>query len=78
MSYLLVLLVLAVVAMSLAFSGGAVIVAVPLAIVIIAGYAAFDFNRRRKQAKSLQGHREQAQTKDVEFTERDKETLVSE
>jgi choline-glycine betaine transporter len=69
---------LALVAMSLAFMGGAVVVALPLALVAI-GVAAFvDFNRRRKQAASIHDHREQARSDKVEFTERDQQTLVSE
>jgi hypothetical protein len=69
---------LALVAMSLAFMGGAVVVALPVAFVAI-GIAAFvDFNRRRKQAASIHDHREQARTDKVDFTERDRQTLVSE
>jgi small basic protein len=69
---------LGLVAMSLAFMGGAVVVALPLAILAI-GVAAFtDFNRRRKQAASIHDHREQARSDKVEFTERDQQTLVSE
>jgi hypothetical protein len=69
---------LALVAMSLAFMGGAVIVALPVALIAI-GIAAFvDFNRRRKQAASIHDHREQARTDKVQFTERDQQTLVSE
>jgi small basic protein len=69
---------LGLVAMSLAFMGGAVVVALPLAVVAI-GIAAFvDFNRRRKQAASMHDHREQARSDKVEFTERDQQTLVSE
>jgi hypothetical protein len=65
-------------AMSLAFMGGAVVVALPLVVVAI-GIAAFvDFNRRRKQATSIHDHREQARSDKVEFTERDQQTLVSE
>jgi hypothetical protein len=68
----------ALVAMSLAFMGGAVVVALPVAILAV-GIAAFmDFNRRRKQATSIHDHREQARTDKVEFTERDRQTLVSE
>ena len=68
----------ALVAMSLAFMGGAVVVALPVAILAI-GIAAFvDFNRRRKQAASIHDHREQARTDKVDFTERDRQTLVSE
>ena len=69
---------LALVAMSLAFMGGAVVVALPVAFVAI-GIAAFvDFNRRRKQAANIHDHREQARTDKVDFTERDRQTLVSE
>jgi hypothetical protein len=68
----------ALVAMSLAFMGGAVVVALPVAFVAI-GIAAFaDFNRRRKQAASIHDHREQARTDKIDFTERDRQTLVSE
>jgi hypothetical protein len=66
---------LALVVMSFTFMGGAVIVAVPLAIIAI-GIAAFvDFHRRRKTAQSIHTHQHDD---DVEFTERDRRTLVSE
>jgi hypothetical protein len=65
-------------AMSFAFGGGAVIVALPLAVLAIGAYGAFDFSRRRKQTKQVQGFREGAKAESVEFSERDKETLVSE
>jgi hypothetical protein len=68
---------LALVVMSLTFMGGAVVVAVPLAIIAIAMAAAFDFNRRRKTMKSIHAHRGDAE-RDVDFTERDRRTLVSE
>jgi UDP-N-acetylmuramyl pentapeptide phosphotransferase/UDP-N-acetylglucosamine-1-phosphate transferase len=69
---------LGLVAMSLAFMGGAVVVALPVAVLAI-GIAAFvDFNRRRKQAASIHDHREQARTDKVDFTERDRQTLLSE
>jgi hypothetical protein len=69
---------LGLVAMSLAFMGGAVVVALPVALLAI-GIAAFvDFNRRRKQAASIHDHREQARTDKVDFTERDRQTLLSE
>jgi UDP-N-acetylmuramyl pentapeptide phosphotransferase/UDP-N-acetylglucosamine-1-phosphate transferase len=69
---------IALVAMSLAFMGGAVVVALPVAILGVAAAAFLDFNRRRKQAASIHEHREQARTDKVEFTERDRQTLVSE
>jgi hypothetical protein len=69
---------LALVMMSLAFFGGAVVVALPLAILGVGIAAMVDFNRRRKQAASMHDHREQARTDKVDFTERDQQTLVSE
>jgi hypothetical protein len=69
---------LGLVAMSLAFMGGAVVVALPVALLAL-GIAAFmEFNRRRKQAASIHDHREQARTDKIDFTERDRQTLLSE
>jgi hypothetical protein len=65
-------------AMSFAFGGGAVIVAIPLAVLAIGAIAAFDFSRRRQQTKQVHDFREDAKSEGVEFTDRDKETLVSE
>jgi cobalamin biosynthesis protein CobD/CbiB len=67
--------VLALVVMSLTFMGGAVVVAVPLAIVAVAIATFMDFTRRRKTAQSIHTHQ---QDDGVEFTERDRRTLVSE
>jgi hypothetical protein len=68
---------LALVAMSFAFAGGAVIVALPLALIAV-GIAAFvDVSRRRKNAQSIQAHREDAKTDKVDFTARDRETLFT-
>jgi hypothetical protein len=69
---------LALIAMSFAFAGGAVIVAIPLVIVALAVAGFVDMRRRQKQARSIHDHREQAKTESVEFTERDQRTLVSE
>ena len=66
---------LALVVMSLTFMGGAVVVAVPLALIAVAVAAFVDFNRRRKSAQSI--HTERTDD-DVDFTERDRRTLVSE
>ena len=65
----------ALVAMSFAFMGGAVVVAIPLAIVAIAIAAYMDLRRRRETAQSIHSHRADD---DVDFTERDRSTLVSE
>jgi hypothetical protein len=66
---------LALVVMSFTFMGGAVIVAVPLALVAIGIAALTDFNRRRKNVQSIHAQRPDS---DVEFTDRDQRTLVSE
>jgi hypothetical protein len=68
---------LALVVMSFTFMGGAVIVAVPVALIAVGIAALVDFNRRRKTAQSIHAHRDQSEH-DVEFTERDRRTLVSE
>jgi hypothetical protein len=66
---------LALVVMSFTFMGGAVVVAIPLAIIGI-GIAAFvDLKRRRKTAQSIHTHQ---RDDEVEFTDRDQRTLVSE
>ena len=65
----------ALVVMAGAFMGGAVIVAVPLALVAIAIAAYLDLRRRREAAQSIHSHRADD---DVDFTERDRSTLVSE
>ena len=65
----------ALVVMAGAFMGGAVIVAVPLAIVLIAIAGFIDLQRKRKSAESIHSH----QRKDeVDFSERDQRTLISE
>jgi hypothetical protein len=68
----------ALVVMSLTFMGGAVVVALPVAVIAVAIVGFADFNRRRKQATSIHDHREQARTDKVEFTERDRQTLTTE
>jgi hypothetical protein len=65
----------ALVAMAGAFMGGAVIVAVPLAIVLI-GLAGFiDLQRRRKSAQSIHSHERRDE---VDFSDRDRRTLSPE
>jgi hypothetical protein len=58
--------------------GAPAIIAVPVALIVIAIVGALDFNRRRRQAGNIHRFREQAKTEKVDFTERDRETLVSE
>jgi uncharacterized membrane protein len=68
----------ALVAMSFAFAGGAVIVALPVAFVAIAVAGIVDLRRRQKQVGDVRELREDAKAEKVDFTERDKETLISE
>jgi hypothetical protein len=65
----------ALVVMAGAFMGGAVIVAVPLAFVLIALAAFIDLQRKRKSAESIHAHQPKD---DVEFSDRDQRTLLSE
>jgi choline-glycine betaine transporter len=65
----------ALVVMAGAFMGGAVIVALPLAIVLIALAGFLDLQRKRKSAESIHSHQ---RDENVEFSERDERTLVSE
>jgi hypothetical protein len=66
---------LALIAMSFAFAGGAVIVAVPVAFVAIAIAGLADLRRSSKQARSIHRYRQQAREHKVDFTERDRQTL---
>ena len=77
-SLMIIAFLLALIAAAFAFMGGAVVVAVPLAAIGIVIVAVLDFRRRREQAGSLSHRRQQAGADQVDFTERDKETLSSE
>jgi uncharacterized protein (DUF58 family) len=68
---------LALLVMSLTFMGGAVVVAIPVAFIAIGVAAFLDFNRKRKAAQSIHAQRNE-DDREVEFTERDRRTLVSE
>jgi uncharacterized membrane protein len=65
----------ALVAMAGAFMGGAVIVAVPLAIVLIGLVGFIDLQRRRKSAQSIHSHERRDE---VDFSDRDRRTLSPE
>ena len=68
----------ALVAMSFAFAGGAVIVAIPVVFVGIVIAGLVDLRRRQKQSGDVRELRREAKADKVDFTERDKETLTSE
>jgi predicted membrane protein len=79
MSFLLVIVgafVLALILSSLVFGVG--IIAIPVVLIVVAAVGLFDLNRRRRQARMIHEHREQAKTESVDFTERDQRTLVNE
>lgn len=69
---------LALVAMSFAFAGGAVPVAIPIAVLVIGLVLWMDHRRQRDEPESLATKRRRAKANKVEFTDRDKETLYSE
>jgi hypothetical protein len=69
-------LVLGLIAFS--FAWGAPVFGVPIVILGAAALGIADLRRRRQQVRQMHDHREQAKTKGVEFTARDKETLASE
>jgi cytochrome c-type biogenesis protein CcmH/NrfF len=70
--------VLAVLVATLMSGGAGLVIALPLALVVLGVAFAMDVNKRRRSAASLHEHREQARTEKVDFTERDEQTLVSE
>ena len=74
-------LVIAAVVLSLLVFGlviGAPIFAVPIVLVGAGALGVIDLRRRKRQTAELQSFREGAKTEKVDFTPRDKETLVSE
>ncbi len=68
--------ILALIAFS--FAWGAPILAVPIVLAGAAVLGIVDFRRRRQQIRQMHDFREGAKAESVEFTPRDKETLVSE
>jgi hypothetical protein len=63
------------VVMSGAFMGGAVIVAVPLAIAIVIAVGLLDLKRRRNQTEGMHRYRERADSDKIEFSARERRTL---
>jgi Sec-independent protein secretion pathway component TatC len=74
-TFVAVAFALALVVMSGAFMGGAVIVAVPLAILFVLGAGLLDLRRRRNQAQGMEQFRQQADSEKIDFTARDRQTL---
>ena len=59
------------------FVVGAPVFAVPIGIAGIVAIGAFDMSRRRRQSKQMHDLRDKAKAESIDFTERDRETLVS-
>ena len=55
---------------------GAPIFAIPIVLILIGVLAAGEFRRRSAEARSMEGFRAEADPEPVEFTARDKQTLV--
>ncbi len=64
--------------MAFAFVVGTPIWAVPIALAALGVLGLLELGRRRKEARQMQGLREEAKAQKVEFTARDKETLTTE
>jgi Na+-driven multidrug efflux pump len=70
--------VLALVVATLMWGGAGLVIALPVALIVLGLAFALNFNRRRKSATTMHEQRERARTQKVDFTERDEQTLVSE
>jgi hypothetical protein len=70
--------VLALVVATLMWGGAGLVIALPVALVVLGVAFALDVNKRRKAAATIHEQRERARTEKVDFTERDQQTLVSE
>jgi uncharacterized membrane protein len=77
-SLIIVAFLVALPVMGFAFAGGAVIIALPVSIIGIAAIGMVEFTRQRKRATELREFRDQAKAQKVDFTERDRETIVPE
>jgi flagellar biosynthesis component FlhA len=55
---------------------GAPIFAIPIVAILVVALAAAEFRRRSAEARSMEGFRAEADSDPIEFTERDRQTLV--
>jgi predicted PurR-regulated permease PerM len=69
---------LSLVVATLMWGGAGLVIALPVALVVLGVAFALNFNKRRKSAATIHEQRERARTQKVDFTERDEQTLVSE
>jgi asparagine N-glycosylation enzyme membrane subunit Stt3 len=71
-----VLFLVALGVMSFVWGGAGIFIGLPIALIGILLVVMADVRRRQTSAHSMKGMREQASSDDVEFTDRDKETLA--
>ena len=69
--------VLAFVVATLMWGGAGLVIALPVALVVLGVAFALNLNARRKSAASMEEQRERARPQKVDFTERDEQTLDS-
>jgi asparagine N-glycosylation enzyme membrane subunit Stt3 len=71
-----VLFLVALGVMSFVWGGAGIFIGLPIALIGILLVVMADVRRRQTSANSMKGMREKASSDDVEFTDRDKETLA--
>jgi uncharacterized protein (DUF58 family) len=69
--------VLALLVATLFWGGAGLLIALPVAFVVLVIAFGLDIRRRRASMSLMRDHRERAKEHKVEFTERDRETLYS-
>jgi cytochrome c-type biogenesis protein CcmH/NrfF len=69
---------LASVVATLMWGGAGLVIALPVALVVLGVAFVLNINKRRRSAAPIHEQRERARTQKVDFTERDEQTLVSE
>jgi hypothetical protein len=69
---------LSLVVATLMWGGAGLVIALPVALLVLGVAFALNLNKRRKSAATIHAQRERARTQKVDFTERDEQTLVSE
>jgi hypothetical protein len=70
--------VVALVVATLMWGGAGLVIALPVAFVVLGVAFVLNLKKRRKSAATIHQQRERARTQKVDFTERDEQTLVSE
>jgi hypothetical protein len=60
-----------------AMLGGLLFFALPVALVGVGVAAGFDFYRRRREVQRMKEHADRAKPAEAAFTERDRQTLIS-